>query len=691
MGNGRTDSGKAPPSWTPPWTRCSRREASAALLAGVASCALPGWPRAEVLAALPSSARLVGLPLLVQADLAAISPGPLWQGIAGSWQRSDFANQRPVDPERRTAKPAVRLLVPPEQAFTDALVVGVAAGANNLGDCVDTFGLAAVEVCYEGNVARIERPGVLKYRDANGALRHASGWWAKLTHDGRSMADHPDGGAEVYFRAIPQDPSMQPRVIGPYRFYPRATMHDAELVVAPSRPTVPGKRYRTLRDAAEFIRSAGRNFPRILIAEPGLHDWGSLSVSHETLGYTVIEASVPVVIGKAARTIGQRGIDTGGTMRPRLGPLCFRGRNITLDFRNMFHVFHERPENREHWLDGCRMTNSAPAGRAALWRMGSRSIAQMIRGKPYFTEVRASNLLNAMYGCSLARNCTLEKGAADIFTEGLCIYGNSVVDWDSTLDWTVYRPALEVRFDRPGMAATLECSGNNLARSRRIIARVDGRIVGELITGNDEALHAKDSGSGYTFADLAAWLNGLQGWSAQVLDNSRLAASAQIAGSIGPWGPAAVTRDGLTIFSYFDLHSDFYQKNHTGIPLENVVIMDNDARGIVAQNLFLSGKGGCADVLVMGNRFENKGYGGQEQPRFRMSSQLSFGQSHVVIAHNAFLGQNIAIRTDNPATVLDRYCLIADNAVEAVTWKGAIRGEPQIRNNALPSPKAEMR
>lgn len=686
MVSDRSGSGGPLPLMDTAWTRCSRREASAVLLAGVAASALAGQPKAGEPASLPDSVLLAGLPLLAQADLVAISPGRLWQGLAGS----GFA-ERPVDPERLTAKPAMRLLVPPGQAFTDALVVGVAAGANNRGDCLDNFGLAAVEVWFEGNVARIDHPGVLRYRDVNGELRHASGWWVGLAHDGRNMADHPDGGAEVCFRAIPQDPSMQPRVIGPYRFFPRATKHDAELVVAPSRTPVPGRRYRTLRDAAEFIRSAGRNFARILITEPGLHDWGSLSVSHETRGYTVIEASVPVVIGKAARTIGQRGIDTGSTMRPRLGPLCFRGRNITLDFRNMFHFFHERPENGEHWLDGCRMTSSAPAGRADLWRMGSRSIAQMIRGKPYFTEVSASNLLNAMYGCSLARNCTLEQGAADIFTEGLCIYGNRIADWDSTADWTVYRPALAVRFDRPGAAATLECTGNNLGRSRRIIARVDGRIVGELAIGNDETLHAKGSGSGYDFADLAAWMNGLPGWSARVLDNSRMAASAQIAGSIGPWGPAGVNEEGLTIFSYFDLHSDFYQKNHTGTLLENVVIMDNDASGIAAQNLFLSGKGGCADVLAMGNRFENKGHGGQDQPRFRMASQLSFGQSHVVIAHNAFQGQNIAIRTDNPATILDRYCLISDNALEAVTWKGPMRGEPQIRNNDPSLPRPEMR
>ena len=144
-------------------------------------------------------------------------------------------------------------------------------------------------------------------------------------------------------------------------------------------PPIEGRRYPTLRAAAEHIRTSGANFARITIVERGLHEWEGLAAGCRTWGYTVVEATVPVVIGKAQQKTGLRNHDAVNTMRPKLEPICFRGANLTLDFRNMFQLYHERPTNRQHWLDGCTMTNSDPAGRAALWRKGARPIAQVVR------------------------------------------------------------------------------------------------------------------------------------------------------------------------------------------------------------------------------------------------------------------------------------------------------------------------
>lgn len=658
--------------------RLSRREMVAALLVSVA-------PPARELLASPGgrgpAGALAEMERLAAAQargaMVSLSPGPNWNGLAGSG-----FGAVPVDPVRTTAKPAMRLLVPPGQVYVDRIVVGVAAGANDRGDCLTNLGLEAVEVHFEGQTARIEHPTVWRYRDAAGVTRSAFGWWAELIHDGRNMVDSAQGGAEVWFRAIPRDPTMQARVMGPYRFHPRAKMHDLELVVAPSRPAIAGKRYPTLQAAAEHIRTSGANFARITIVERGLHEWGGLAAGCHTWGYTVVDATVPVVIGKAQPTTGVRNYDAVNTMRTRLEPICFRGANLTLDFRNVFQLYHERPTNRQHWLDGCTMTNSDPAGRAALWRKGARPIAQVVRDWPWFTEVTATNLHNAMYQCSLARNCTLQRGAFDVFTESLCVYGNRVDEWDTTEDWTVYRPALDVSFAGEG-EATLACSGNNLAASRVFTAKVDGTIVGTFATGNGDAVHF--AGTNYDFAGVARWLNGLPGWSARVIDNRYLAASNQAAGTIGAWGPLPLGRKPLRVFSYFDLHADFYQKNATGAVKENVVIMDNQATQIVAQDLFFTGSGGCADFFAVNNTFVNKNRNGPADNHAHIASQLTNPQSHVVIAFNSLTRQSIVIRGDLGNTTLDPYCLISDNAVREVSWRGKPKGDGTIRRNAPPN------
>lgn len=665
--------------------RLDRRQMIGALLAGVV---FPGTPLmagpggkggGRPASAFAEMERLATLE--ARGATVSLTPGDSWNGLAGS----GFA-QVPQDPTRTTAKPAMRLLVPPGQVYVDRMVVGVAAGANDRGDCLTNLGLAGVEVFFEGRMARIERPTMWHYRDAGGVIRSAFGWWAELVHDGRHIVESADGGAEVWFRAIPRDPTMQVRVIGPYRFHPRAKMHDLELIVAPSRPAIAGRRFPTLQAAAEHIRQRGANFARITIVERGLHEWDGLAAGHHTWGYTVVDATVPVVIGKAQPKTGVRNYDAVNTMRPRLEPICFRGANLTLDFRNVFQLYHERPTNRQHWLDGCTMTNSDPAGRAALWRKGSRPIAQVVRDWPWFTDVTATNLHNAMVQCSLARNCTLQRGAFDMFTESLCVYGNRVSEWDTTEDWTVYRPALEITYAGQG-AATLACSGTNLAASRVFTAMVDGVTVGTFATGNGDAVHF--AGTNYDFVGVARWLNSLPDWSARVVDNTHLAASNQALGTIGPWGPLPVGGKSLKLFSYFDLHADFYQKNATGVVKENVVIMDNVATQIVAQDLFFAGSGGCSDFFAVNNVFVNKNRSGPTDNHAHIASQLTNLQSHVVIAFNSLTRQNIVIRGDLGNTTLDAYCLIADNAVREVSWRGKPRGDGAIRGNAPPDDGAK--
>ena len=70
------------------------------------------------------------------ASIDGLWPAQGWTGTAGS----GFASA-PTDPVRLTAKPAMRLIVPPNQAYTDSVLVGVSAFANDGGSMLENLGI----------------------------------------------------------------------------------------------------------------------------------------------------------------------------------------------------------------------------------------------------------------------------------------------------------------------------------------------------------------------------------------------------------------------------------------------------------------------------------------------------------------------------------------------------------------------
>ena len=108
---------------------------------------------------------------------SSLWPGPIWTGVAGSG-----FSQAPLDPARQTAKAAMRLIVPSNQAYTDSLLVGVAAFANNNGSMLERCGIKAVYIYYEGNNIEISEPSYQSFNDANGSPVSYLGWWDRLKH-----------------------------------------------------------------------------------------------------------------------------------------------------------------------------------------------------------------------------------------------------------------------------------------------------------------------------------------------------------------------------------------------------------------------------------------------------------------------------------------------------------------------------
>ena len=582
---------------------------------------------------------------------APLRPGASWNGIAGSGFSSI-----PADPVRITAKPTCRLIVPPDQAFADRLHVGVMAAANNGGTLLDNLGLERVSFHYEGNVCHVERPSFQTFLDANGNPVTYFGWWCLLKHNGTN------GKARLYIEAVPKDPAMQTRVIGPYQFVPVATLYDLELEVAPTPAEIVGQRYKTLQAAFTYVRTSAAKRPRITFTQAGIYDFSAQSSTYTADTHVVIEASVPVTIRKA---VAENSVTS---MRSRINGLCWRGENITIDFLNHTAMHIEAARPIEHWYDGVTMTCSG--GRYSLWFKTHRNLGNALVGAgSYVTECNFTNLYRIGDKTSLMRGNVSAQTWDDMMTGSLCVIGNVAHDHDSA-EYRQYIPALTVNYSGAGTTATLEMTGTSNATSRTLTARVNGTSVGSFIASRTNVAFA--AGTNYDVADVAAWINSLPGWSATLLDDTRVAVALQRSGTVGTWS-GFNAKAGGTLFTFFDVHADFYQVSGN---TENVVVFGNTATKFDDSQNFHLTDNAIRDFLIANNAISNNS-------AVLVSNQNS-AHSHVVMIHNTMSQQNINLRTDqtyNP----DVYCLLANNAVKAITWNGAPDADLVIANNHLHS------
>lgn len=588
-----------------------------------------------------------------------IVPSAQWNGVAGS----GFAAP-PADPARTTAKPAMRLLVPSDQFFTGSLFVGVIAGANNGGSLAENMGLAGVMIHYEGTRRLIAEPTWRTFSDVNGTERTCFGWWAQLQGDGRN------GDAEVYFEAIPLDPAMQRRVIGPFRFYPAPALHDHSVTVEPGTTAVAGVNYPSIGQALAYLAAVGAANPLVTIRGGGTIDIGQGPANTYTgKGYCTITADQPTVIGKTGFTT-----EAAATIRPRYDGLRFCGSNITIDGRWISNLYHENPAGRQHWLDGIGIVNSA--GRDDMWRRAPRKLSQFVRNAPWLTECVTDGLPNIGNGASLVRCCWLKNGYHDVVSDAACVVHSRTTDWDSSF-WSQDVPALTVTYSGPEATATIELAGNNEASLRTFTARW-GTNSATFAVGTSEAMEASGN---YRVSDVAAWINGLGvGFTANVLDDTRRAAGCALAGTAGRAFTAQNVKGvPLQIVTQFDVHSDWHQQNTARIT-ENCVLANNIATGLVTQNIFLTATGGARDFLIFNNAFDNKTLTAVHNNFSHISSQLAFAKSHVVIAHNSLAAQALGLRGDQSFSG-DAWCLIANNSFRDISWPGTQAYAGRISNN----------
>ena len=593
--------------------------------------------------------------------LGQVQPAAAWNGIAGSG-----FTQTPVDPVRTVAKPVCRLLVPPRQRFTDTLLVGVIAGANNGGSLLDNMGLEYVRLHFEGATYDIMEPSFQTFADANGNPVTYHGWWCRLKKpSGRS------GEAHVYFEAVPKNPAFQKRVIGPYSFWPKDTLYDREIEIAATPVEIAGVRYKTIAGMLTFINNKGYSHVRARFSEAGTYE---VTVGGGVVpGYIVFEADPGVAVtlkGPDNPTFE----DATGKGRLNYSTYsCFRGNGVTIDFKDQVELYASGTGGAWPWFDGCIITDSR--GRDVPWRGRPKAglLGWAIRGNPWFTECSISNLYNCPDKAELVRGCTLHAMYNDLFNDAPCVVGNRVTELDSSF-FNNQRAAMVVTYTGPEATATIQRT--SAAGGVRIIW---GANQATLTISSTQAAYVANTN--YTVRNVVDFINSYaaQGWSATLLDDTFFASVLCLNGTKGAGFAAMnVKNTPLTLYTAFDIHSDFYQRASTGT-LENVAIANNHAQQVVSQDIFLVGN--VNDALVCNNAFHNKtGFAASTGLR----SQLNNTHQHVVVVHNTLASQDIAMRSDPPQTYNpDSHSLVANNSLYRLVWSGPVDADLQIRNNHL--------
>ena len=608
-----------------------------------------------------------------------------WNGTPGSGFEA-----LPVDPVRTTAKPAARLLTPPNQHFSSSLLVGVIAAANDRGTLADTLGIEKVVFHFEGSSVDVLEPRWETVSTERGP-RMYFGHWVRLQKTlGKAGPGH------LYVETVPRDLSMQRRVTGPFVYTAADASHDLELTIAPSQTSIAGTRYPTLAQAGDYARIMGAQNPLLTIAEPGIYEVGDTPANNYGItGYCTIRASVSgVTIGKAEGSYYAAPAMSNLDM-----PLRFAGSNLTIDFAHFDGFLSgSNSHGRDHWFDGCHLTNSRGKDTPLLGKPqhfnGGRTV-----GTAWFTEVLATDLHNPLLGGTLARGCEASGCGYDLVSNSRCVVQSHLHGLDNSF-WNTERPAFTVAYSGNETVARLERTGSVQGSGGGEYVLTIGAAQHRFDVGqqNNYAHYTGSNGDGYWFADVVAWLNNVPDITATLLlgsdETTDLVANTGsrpgFKGTGFTGSNALDLRSGTqTVVSYFDIHGDVYQ--HSVGTLENVIFAYNLVHDVQAQLLFFSPidlGGGAAerDFLVFGNLMA---VSTRAAPGFDPDvgyCQLGRGgssvaTSHVFICHNSFANQGWRINSSANALVGGQYCGFVHNTMPLLAWSDT--ANPAIAIDAL--------
>jgi hypothetical protein len=600
-----------------------------------------------------------------------IRPDSRWTGVPGS----GFL-VTPSDQTRITAKPVCRLVTVPNRRITSSHEVGVMAFANANGGLFG--GIDRVRFHFEGNTLDVVAPSLRTLTRKDGSTYLVLGYWVKL-----QRVPSVAGDAHLYIEAIPADATMQSRIIGPFTYTFASPPYDLDIEVAPTPAEIPGARYNSLAAAINWLKTQAPNAARIRITESGTYIPSENATNCFFPGWLTIEA-----IAGVEATIAN---ENSGGLSLRSGNIAFR--NMTIDMRRISMI--ESIIGTPFWADRCMFINSDPQGAVARWFGQTRPINRIFSTSSYFTDCDFQYVPDVFGGALLGRGNILREGYGDVSGDSQCLTGNIVRDWDSTI-WTDGEDVFTATYTGAEATASLSAPSATAATGTRVLTATWGANTATLTLGRRDEDRDGTSGNAYYTSEVVDWINGLAGWSATLLDGDYCAFFLNIDKDDpdynGPPGNTSafdisVKDEVRTLKCSFDVHADGYQNRFGGLT-ENVIVYGEDWE-LNGQLVFLSAPETEKDYVFANSVFKHLG---AIDAISVGSSQIGRSPSeHLVIAHCAFINQNLVIRDDDNAE-LDAYSLIGNNVLTsinnvstAVVPAGVIAGNHIYGGSTIPT------
>lgn len=233
-----------------------------------------------------------------------LAPSAQW-GAASGAAGSGFGGSNPaapVDPGEGLGQPWCRALFLNWDVVTSDYVVGFDAGAYN-GDPGDTD-LDHMVFWLEGNSLTVTVPSQHDYTDVNVTAQQTFGYQCVLDY-AAWLALAPNGVAQLYVTAVPKNPALNSRVMGPYTLYARTSRFTVKKTVGVSGD------YPTLKAALTYAASvSGTQRVNLELIDSTTYPWDTLDTDFSNAQWwTVItaKAGVSATLGDGTKALTQPG------------------------------------------------------------------------------------------------------------------------------------------------------------------------------------------------------------------------------------------------------------------------------------------------------------------------------------------------------------------------------------------------
>lgn len=585
----------------------------------------------------------------------SLMAGVSWNGTPGSGYPLSMT---PTDPERTTAKPICRPLFRPRRTITEQTEIGVGAAANANGSLFDNCGLSKVVYHLEGGKVEVKRPSYKTRIRPDGSIWECLGWWVAIEKTATN------GWGDLYIEAVPKDPTMQKRVIGPIQLRFAEQEHDMEISVGA------GRDYVNANDAFNAVATAEPENPLIKFYGVGSEKLSSGSLYYTAPAWCTIEADSPLAFREDPPSV--EGDFT--RVRPKISNLCFRGPNVTVDFVETLQFDPYVTGAFPAFVDGAKIRQSR--GREDLWRKSPRNFVpalfrgEISTGAVYLIGADIKDVSDVGDKAGLVFGSITDSTWADLFQGALCIVGNKTINHSSAFYYTNI-DSMSISYSGAGTPTVSIRNG-----PRRLVLRVDGADVAEIELKSSEQAFVDDDN--YHVQDAVDFVNARPDWSAILLDNSRQAASLS-----PPDTKSGKPEEDIPVPAnlpcHFDIHSDWFQVPNSSY-MENVYISQNIGYQSDMQCFLIpeNTPGNTKDFAIFLNAFHNRT--GTSDENLKSGS----GQgSHISFVANTLATQRLSMPSadENP----DTYCLVANNIAVRFAAANGDPGHPDVpvKNNHM--------